>query len=98
MVGLISEEKWTKTRILILELKTMVQEAMVKEREWRNTHLCIQANRDARVRRRCRWASRGGEAYQAWHTVATRMLLRQQLLEIRSFLNYVVRTYIWMNP
>ena len=26
------------------------------------------------------------------------MLLRQRLLEIRGFLNYVVRTYPWMNP
>ena len=37
-------------------------------------------------------------AYHRWHGRPELRLLRQQLLEIRGFLNYVVRTYPWLNP
>ena len=37
-------------------------------------------------------------AYHRWHGRPVRRLLRQRLLEIRGFLNYVVRTYPWLNP
>ena len=57
------DEKWAKTWSLILELYTMVQEAMFKEREWRNTHPCIRATRDARGWLRYRWEPGAGEAY-----------------------------------
>ena len=63
VAGLISDEKWAKTRGLILELFTMVLEALRKERVWRNAHPCIRATRDAKGRRRYRWAPGGGEAY-----------------------------------
>ena len=56
-MGLVSQEKWDKTKALIGELEWIVQEA-----------------RD------------------------TNSVPRQRLLEIRGFLNYVVRTYPWMNP
>ena len=37
-------------------------------------------------------------AYRRWHVQPVRWLPRQLLLVIRGFLNYVVRTYPWMNP
>ena len=58
VAGLMSAEKWAKTRSLILELFEMIGTA---------------SNPASRVP-------------------------RQRLLEIRGFLNYVVRTYPWLNP
>ena len=58
VAGLMSEEKWDKTRSLILELVELIGTV---------------SNPAARVP-------------------------RQRLLEIRGFLNYVVRTYPWLNP
>ena len=97
MVGLISLEKWVKTRALIVELYTKHRKAMLREEEWRATHQCIRATRDAKGRRCYRWAPGGFEVYQSWHADNERKLLRQRLLEIHGFLNYVVRTYPWMN-
>ncbi len=53
MVGMVSQEKWDKTRHLIQELLEMIPKGP---------------------------------------------LPLQQMLEIRGFLMYVVRTYTWMNP
>ena len=37
-------------------------------------------------------------SYHGWHLLPERRLLRQRLLGICGFLNYVVRTYPWLNP
>ena len=37
-------------------------------------------------------------SYHGWHLLPERRLLRQRLLGIWGFLNYVVRTYPWLNP
>ena len=45
-----------------------------------------------------RWCIGGMAAYHRWHLLPQRRLPRQRFLEIQGFLNYVVRTYPWLNP
>ena len=98
VVGLVSDEKWLKTRGLIQELDALMQETVVKEKQWRETSSCVIAAGGIRGQTHYSWSPGGREAYRSWHKDPTRKVLRKRLLEIRGFLNYVVRTYPWMNP
>ena len=96
-MGLVSDEKWAKTKALILELHGLVKDALVTSMEWMRPHLIV-ITRDAYGSASYGWSSSRKEDYQAWHTDPERKVPRQRLLEIKGFLNYVVQTYLWMNP
>ena len=95
MVGLVSKGKWAKTQGLVRELAKMLEDASQQGREG---PAVVEATQSIGGKWTYRWCIGSMAAYHRWHLGPERRLLRQRLLDIRDFLNYVVRTYPWLNP
>ena len=81
IIGIVSQEKWEKTRALVTELAAMVAEsADIREQECKIAGKTSKHMEDA-----------GGFSDEA-------KVSQQHMLEILGFLNYVVRTYVWLAP
>ena len=98
VAGMVSVPKWGKTKALIGEAWGLVEHALSCERTWGGSMRYVRATRDAVGRRRYEWVPTGRRVYKRWFEDEGRKVPHQRLLEIRGFLNYVVRTYPWMNP
>ena len=74
-----------------------MEEARATTLKWLRPSL-VRISKDSQGWDRYEWMPDGKKEYQAWHADPGRRIPRQRLLEIRGFLNYVVRTYPWINP
>ena len=95
---MVSVPKWGKTQALIGEAWGLVELALACERTWAGSMRYVRATRDAVGRRRYEWVPTGRRVYKRWFEDEGRKVPHQRLMEIRGFLNYVTRTYPWMNP
>ena len=95
VVGLVSKEKWVKTQSLVRELAQMLEDASQRGRE---EPAVFEVTQGVDETWSYQWSIGGMAAYHQWHVGPERRILRQRLLEISGFLNYVVRTYPWLNP
>ena len=95
VVGLVCKEKWAKTRGLVQELALMLNDASEKGQQGPPL---VEAMQSPIGRWFYRWCIGGMATYHRWHVLPERRLPRKRLLKIWGFLNYVVRTYPWLNP
>ena len=95
VVCLVSKEKWEKTQRLMHEPAKMLEDASQRGREGPAVFEVMQGVDGTWS---YQWSVGGIAAYHQWHVGPDRRILRQRLLKIRGFLNYVVRTYPWLNP
>ena len=95
--GLVSQKKWVKTKALIRELERIVQKAKATNQKWSHASL-VRVIKYSKGRNAYDWGPGGKNEYKKWHDDPGRSVPRQRLLEIRGFLNYVVRTYPWIKP
>jgi len=99
--GCVSQEKWEKLKNMLKELEAMVTRADRVARGFRRAPEVAEWDSDLRRGTRVdsyRWSREGRTSYQSYWKCTGRRLNRQRLEEMRGFLNYVVRTYPWMNP
>ena len=99
--GRVSQEKWEKMKSQLGELQDMIRRADAAARSFREkpaVAIWDSEGRHGRRRGAFRWAPSGKRGYKDFWEDTKRRLHRPRLEEIRGFLNYVVRTYPWMNP